>query len=74
MISKIFRNKEITSFLKKLIGTYQEREKNESSYSDKIHNIVIDIIKESDISKQITSGEDFAAIGAAILIDIEKKV
>lgn len=65
---------DISSFLKKLIGTYQEREKNETAYSNKIHNIVLEIIQQSELNKKLTNGEDYAAIGAAILTDIEKNI
>lgn len=60
------------SFLRKLIGNYQEDKNTDDTYAQKLQEIVLDIINET-ISEKINSAEDFAAIGVAILTDIENK-
>lgn len=60
------------SFLRKLIGNYQENKNTDDTYSQKLQEIVLDIINET-IGEKIQSAEDFAAIGVAILADIEAK-
>lgn len=65
---------DLSSFLKKIIGTYQGREKNENTYANDLHQAAFDIIKESNLLEQIQSNEDFAAISSAILIDLEKRL
>ena len=60
------------SFLRKLIGNYQENKNTDDTYAQKLQEIVLDIINET-IGEKINSAEDFAAIGVAILTDIENK-
>lgn len=60
------------SFLRKLIGNYQENKNTDDTYAQKLQEIVLDIINET-IGEKIDSAEDFAAIGVAILADIEAK-
>ena len=60
------------SFLRKLIGNYQEDKDTNDTYAQKLQEVVLDIINET-IGDKINSAEDFAAVGVAILSDIENK-
>lgn len=66
-------NSEATSLLKKMIGNYQEDKTTEATYTQKIQEIVLEIVKET-VGKKLKKGEDFAAISIAVLADIEKEV
>lgn len=63
---------DVRSFLRKLIGNYREDKNTNDTYAQKLQEIVLDIINET-IGEKINSAEDFAAIGVAILTDIENK-
>lgn len=66
---------DIESFLHRLNGTFKLNEKiSEENYSIKIQQMVMKILEKMDIPSRIESGEDFAAIASATLIDIEARV
>lgn len=66
-------NGDITSLLKKMIGTYTKNdEKTVNSYNQKIQEMAIDIVN-STIGNKLKAGEDYAAITVAVLIDIERE-
>lgn len=58
------------SLLRKLIGNFQFNKNTDDTFSQKIQEVVIDIINET-IGNKLKNGEDFAAISVAILSDIE---
>lgn len=66
-------NSDISSMLKKMIGTYQENDRTDSTFSQHIQETVLEIIQKT-APKRIQNGEDFAAIATTILIDIEKRI
>ena len=65
---------DINALIKKMIGTYRnETAKALDTFTHKINKMAIEIVTSSDVMNQIKSGEDFVAIAAAVLIDLEKR-
>jgi hypothetical protein len=68
---------DITSFMAHLTGNEQWiLEKTSRGYSDKdftlkVQNIAMRILQKSNIINLVASGEDFAAIAASVLMDVE---
>lgn len=66
---------DIESFLHRLTGNFNLNENiSENKYSIKIQQMVMKILNNMNIPSRIQSGEDFAAIAAATLTDIEARV
>ena len=62
------------SLLKKMIGTFEGNNKSADAFTNKLQDMVMEIMKSQNIPQQIKSGDDFAAIAVAILADIEQKL
>lgn len=62
------------SLIKKMIGTFSGNKNSEESFSSKLQDVVMEILKSQNIPKLIQSGEDFAAIAVSVLADIEQRV
>lgn len=66
---------DIESFLHRLTGNFNLSENiSEEKYSVKIQQMVMRILDKMNIPSRIQSGEDFAAIAAVTLADIEARV
>ena len=65
-------NGDITSLLKKMIGTYTENDKSVNTYNQKVQEMALDIVNKT-IGNKIANGEDYAAITTAVLVDIERE-
>lgn len=64
---------DIQSMLNNLTGmATQQQKRNEESYAANLRQVVSDYIVENKIASMLASGEDFAAIVAAITLDIER--
>ena len=66
-------NGDISSFLNRLRGRYNKIQ-DESGYALKVQNMVMRILDKMNIGAQVASGEDFAAIASAVLIEVEQQV
>lgn len=64
---------DISSFLNRLRGKYVDVS-NEDSFSLKVQQLVMRILEDQNIPERISSGEDFAAIASAVLVEVEQKV
>lgn len=62
------------SLMKKMIGTFSGNKNNERSFSSKLQDVVMEILKSQNIPKLIQSGEDFVAIAVSVLADIEQRI
>lgn len=67
---------DINSFLNRLTGQYiaSNKKKTENAYSIKVQKLVMKILQESNLTEKLQSGENFAAIASALLIEVEKEV
>lgn len=65
-------NSDITSLLKKMIGTYVENDKSANTFNQKVQEMALDIVNET-VDPRIKNGEDYAAIAVAVLVDIERE-
>ena len=66
---------DLESFLRRLNGSFGlGGQVDEHSFSIKIQNMVMRILKHCNITGRIQNGEDFAAIAAATLTDVERLV
>lgn len=71
---------DITSFLNRITGNFNTRiekaaqEESDNAFSIKVQNMVIRILEKFGLIDKISSGEDFSAIAAALLIQVESEV
>lgn len=65
--------KDIDSFLHRLSGNYSIRN-DLNEFSLKVQNIAMNVLEKSGMINEIASGEDFAAIAASVLVEIEGEV
>ena len=71
---------DLTSFMAHITGNEQwikeklRQDYKEKDFTLKVENIAIRILKESNMINLISSGEDFAAIAANVLVDIERAI
>lgn len=63
----------LTNLLNRIIGQYSINRIDSNSLDSKIHEVVIDILLNSNIPERLKSGEQFAAIASMVLIDVEKQ-
>ena len=66
-------NGDISSFLNRLRGRYRKIA-DESAWSLKVQNIAMRILDKMNITSALVAGEDFAAIAASVLIEVEQQV
>lgn len=67
-------NNDINSFLNRITGNFQVSVDSTSTFSQKVQSLTLRILEKMNIGKQIQSAEDFAAIAAATLIDVERQI
>ena len=67
-------NNDINSFLNRITGNFQVSVDSTPAFSQKVQSLTLRILEKMDIGKQVQSAEDFAAIAAATLIDVERQV
>lgn len=63
---------DVSSMLKKMIGTFKENKNTEKTYAQEIQEIALEITKEI-VGDKLNKGEDFAAIASAVLIELESR-
>lgn len=69
---------DLTSFMNRLTGRYTSfsgaNEVLPSDFSVKVQNMVLRILEEGNITGRIAEGEDFVALAASLLVDVEKNI
>ena len=63
---------DLQSLLTKLNKTFNGRDNSIDAYTNKVQAAVMRIINKYNIQNHVAKGEDFAAIAAAVLIDIQQ--
>lgn len=66
-------NEDINSFLNRITGNFKVGD-TANSYAQQVQSLTLRILEKMNIGKQLMSGEDFSAIAAATLIDVERQV
>lgn len=69
-------NGDITSFLNRITGNFKvvNDETDTPSFAQQVQTTTLRILEKMNISEKLKSAEDFAAIAAATLIDVERQV
>ena len=66
---------DLESLLNKLNGTYYNTKENSTNaYTNKVQAAAMKILNELGITNTVASGEEFAAIAAGVLIDLQRRL
>lgn len=67
-------NSDIESFINRLTGNFIVSQEKPNAYATQVQALTLRILDNMNISQKISNGEDFVAIAAATLIDVERQI
>ena len=65
---------DISSFIRRITGNFRVSQEMPNAFSQQVQSLTLRILDKMGVGAQVASGEDFVAIAAATLIDVERQV
>ena len=65
---------DMESFIRRITGNFVVSKETPNSFASQVQSLTLRILKKMNIAQQISSGEDFVAIAASTLIEVERQV
>lgn len=65
---------DISSFIRRITGNFQVSKEMPNAFAQQVQSLTLRILDKMGIGAKVASGEDFVAIAAATLIDVERQV